>query len=322
MKKSLLILIVLFNFVWVANAQILFEQSVATNIYPDDEPVISASFENPATEGNLLLAFLGARTGGSGHFTQTEGTTGWELLDDAISGGGRLHVYYKFATAEEIDSVSFTTTVNSQYLMILAEFSGVDSIVTQSVVKTLDVAGPIVEFEPIQALANHVVIAAFAARLGDFTEDNEPVWTDNFMEIEHRTANPASPVAGAVAYLTASEDGEVTTEVSWTSKQGDGEVTGGVLFLLAPVTDDTSVLEASKQTFEMFPVPASRELNLRNMNNAERVSIFNITGQEIAKYLVSGTEASIDVSNLATGLYIINVIERDGKRVSKKLIIE
>lgn len=322
MKKTLLVLIVLMNIVWISNAQIVVEQADTTNIFPDDPPVITGRFDEPVTEGNLMLAFLGARTGGSNHFTQTEGTTGWELLDDAISGGGRLHVYYKYATAEENDSVSFTTTVNSQYFMALIEFSGVDSIVTESLVKTLDVAGPIVQFEPIQALENHVVIAAFAARLGDFTEDNDPEWTDGFMEIASRTANPASPVAGAVAYLTATEDGEIAPEVSWVSKQDDGEVTGGVLFLLAPVIDDTSVLESSKHSFEMFPIPASRELNLRNMINAESVSIINITGQVIAKYNVSGANARIDVSDLAKGLYIISVMEQNGNMMSRKLVIE
>jgi hypothetical protein len=162
-----------------------------------------------------------------------------------------------------------------------------------------------------------VVVAALAVRAltlisRDQPADGEPwdvvnqlTWTDDFIMVADTTVHPWGPLTSAVAYKTINSDGEIATEVSWEEQSepyiADHQPTG-MLIILNPAGDPTSVLESRATSFEMFPIPATDRLNIRSSDNVPSVSIVKLTGQIVADYTMSGREVSIDISGLNAGV--------------------
>ncbi|RRJ91827.1 T9SS C-terminal target domain-containing protein [Paenimyroides tangerinum] len=74
--------------------------------------------------------------------------------------------------------------------------------------------------------------------------------------------------------------------------------------------------EFFKENFTIFPNPTSGELNISAVNGLElnEVSIFDLTGRKVKSFQNSST---LDVSNLATGTYVIEIKTNEGRGTSK-----
>lgn len=75
--------------------------------------------------------------------------------------------------------------------------------------------------------------------------------------------------------------------------------------------------------FAAFPNPVNaNQLTIRSANiDDKRVEIFNVLGRQVFNKTFSGTQETFEVSNIASGIYILKVTE--GSRIStQKLIIE
>ena len=68
-------------------------------------------------------------------------------------------------------------------------------------------------------------------------------------------------------------------------------------------TDDNNTIEG----FQMFPNPATNELNISSSNNIDNVTVFNMLGQVVIDQTVGATSQSINVSALQTGAYLLQV---------------
>jgi uncharacterized repeat protein (TIGR01451 family) len=86
-----------------------------------------------------------------------------------------------------------------------------------------------------------------------------------------------------------------------------------------------NVEQAEINSFTLFPVPASDlvTIQLANKNNDElsTVRIFDVSGRFIQLQQFKGNQTSISVSNLNSGIYLIEVIQPDGNKNSKRLIV-
>ena len=80
-------------------------------------------------------------------------------------------------------------------------------------------------------------------------------------------------------------------------------------------------------TISLYPNPATNKVNIAVNDNAYdsiRIQVVNSLGQRLQSTESNGQSTnnfSLDVSNLATGLYFIN-IEADGVKISKKLLVK
>lgn len=86
----------------------------------------------------------------------------------------------------------------------------------------------------------------------------------------------------------------------------------------------TSIDENELQnTFNIYPNPASTylQINTNFQSNNNTVEIFNQTGQIVARENINASNSSIDISNLAAGIYIISLVDNNGNSKRKKLII-
>lgn len=71
--------------------------------------------------------------------------------------------------------------------------------------------------------------------------------------------------------------------------------------------------------FKMFPNPANNELNLSASRNIENVAVFNMLGQKVLEQQVGANSQAINVSNLKTGAYLMQVTA-DGQTGTYKFV--
>jgi hypothetical protein len=85
------------------------------------------------------------------------------------------------------------------------------------------------------------------------------------------------------------------------------------------VAVSTGLDEISKQaaTVEVYPNPASSQVNLRisTESHAYTAKIFDVTGKEIGTYSIKNNVASINTEAYNQGLYICQVIDKDGNLI-------
>ncbi len=71
--------------------------------------------------------------------------------------------------------------------------------------------------------------------------------------------------------------------------------------------------------FSYYPNPANNVINLNAQDNIERVSIYNILGQKVVDQNINATSTQLDVANLTTGTYLMEV-SVDGKSATYKIV--
>jgi len=90
-------------------------------------------------------------------------------------------------------------------------------------------------------------------------------------------------------------------------------------------TVDIKEIDSQDKSITIFPNPSSEFLFIRSNKRVNIISIKNILGKEIvSKKFESDQELfEIDISNLSTGMYIVNVADVHGKNIqSKKVFIK
>ncbi|MEL1245052.1 T9SS type A sorting domain-containing protein [Flavobacterium sp. DGU11] len=79
------------------------------------------------------------------------------------------------------------------------------------------------------------------------------------------------------------------------------------------------VTDVEKNTFTMYPNPASNVLNFASENAIEGIQVYNVMGQKVIDTKPAQNNASVDVSGLTSGVYIVNTTI-NGKQSSARFI--
>lgn len=121
------------------------------------------------------------------------------------------------------------------------------------------------------------------------------------------SAGPYAPEGGTFA---AAFEGE-TTAGDWSLKVCDdaggdtGTIAGFSLEITVPEALSTG--ENNVDEFSMFPNPASNVLNVTAASTISSIKVYNLVGQVVVNQRVNALSDAIDVSNLKTGAYLIQV---------------
>src|SRR5690554_450237 len=114
--------------------------------------------------------------------------------------------------------------------------------------------------------------------------------------------------------ISLSADGK-TVAIGASGNSGNGNAAGHVrVYDISNLSSNDFVLE----NFNIYPNPTSDILNIRLENNLtlEKVTIYNNLGQ-----IVKTTQQStVDVSNLSSGIYFVEVTTNQGKAVKKVIV--
>jgi len=91
------------------------------------------------------------------------------------------------------------------------------------------------------------------------------------------------------------------------------------IYLHKNTTMSSSSFTASK--VKLYPNPTANVLNIEATGDIQRISVYNVLGQEVVNKQSNGTSVSLDVSGLNTGVYVIKTMI-EGNVSSTKFIKE
>ena len=80
-------------------------------------------------------------------------------------------------------------------------------------------------------------------------------------------------------------------------------------------------MELLIESFKVFPNPVVDGNLTITVNNADSYKVINISGVSVQEGLITGKTTNIDLSDLATGSYIVEVKQGD-KTIRESLIVK
>lgn len=84
------------------------------------------------------------------------------------------------------------------------------------------------------------------------------------------------------------------------------------------------VTDKENAFFEIYPVPARDLLNIQliaHSNEITHVQLLDLSGRIIQTSLFKGNKTELDVSSISCGIYFVSIINSNGIKISKKLVI-
>jgi len=94
-----------------------------------------------------------------------------------------------------------------------------------------------------------------------------------------------------------------------------------ITLTVTPVGATASIEDLQKFNFSYAPNPSKDFVRLSAANNIENVEIFNLLGQKLISKDLNSNNETVDISNFAKGVYLMNVTI-DGSKGSFKIIKE
>ncbi len=95
----------------------------------------------------------------------------------------------------------------------------------------------------------------------------------------------------------------------------------------AELCSPAGLQEDQDNTFQVFPNPTSGKFNVTNNGNAEIVSfdVMDAQGRTVKAgrvILAPGASMQIELNSTSNGVYVLRIVDRDGKRSEQRLIIQ
>jgi len=236
--------------------------------------------------------------------------------------------------------ITFNSDGNTSYLILVHGFGGATGNFTLDVTCTPtpppnDMIVNSIDVDEIGFPYTDPSVAMPAAT----TENGNPAGCDltgangvwyNFVSAGDGTANATIVTPGgasSVTFYTAPNENASETDLTLVGQQSNqcGPGTSASIFTLAgqayyvfvlnsgAVTDividgtNLGVSDNAISGFSYYPNPAQGVLNLKSVDNIEQVSLYNLLGQRVMDSQVGAAEASLDVSGLSTGTYLMKV---------------
>ncbi|MEI7596259.1 MAG: T9SS type A sorting domain-containing protein [Bacteroidota bacterium] len=124
--------------------------------------------------------------------------------------------------------------------------------------------------------------------------------------------------SGIVSYLNQTYDYSITLPGTYNVGLVMGCKSSNILFGI--LNFETSINEININEIKLYPNPATDYLNLSLNSNIVAFDLMTMSGQKINSYEAKGNQMTINVSNLAEGVYFIRFINIDGSFIVKKFV--
>ena len=297
------------------NAQIVLEP---VNLSNNDSNTITFKIKpvNGTGSGSHLLKFEGG-TGGPANTELPFTTTGTEWQTITLDFGAGLGTYNKLVLFTDFGDAN--ASVIDTYLVddiaLSASTGGgggsTDEGYCEKVVTHLSIGDALI------ASAIKLTVANSGAKTLKVTiESNDADPVDFILIPGDVTGSPTisaadTSVAGKISVtLTweATPPTDVVFNLLWSKVSTDGNWQLGdapTSFKFAATCSTASVSNNVLASISMYPNPTSSKLNISAVKTIKNVEIYNVLGKKVMNLNVNETSKSIDVSNLATGVYLI-----------------
>ncbi|MFW6290171.1 MAG: T9SS type A sorting domain-containing protein, partial [Mariniphaga sp.] len=165
-------------------------------------------------------------------------------------------------------------------------------------------------------LDNGTLEPAFAAGIENYTATLPQGTTDvPVVSAETSDANAAKTINQATSLKGTETERTATVEV--TSEDSTVTKTYSVVF---SVESGTFINNTGETGIKTYPNPVSDMLTIHSSGMIQSVSIYDLGGKAVKQTMVAGNTATIDVSGLDAGMYLVGVRETSGKMIMNKII--
>lgn len=104
----------------------------------------------------------------------------------------------------------------------------------------------------------------------------------------------------------------------WTGDPNRMVTTDSTVTMVENVWGTTSIFDVKAEfAYSMYPNPANDFLTVANTADVSQVDIYDVTGKMVMTVNVASENVTLNVSDLNTGMYIINVTNERGVQTSK-----
>lgn len=83
----------------------------------------------------------------------------------------------------------------------------------------------------------------------------------------------------------------------------------------------TGIDEIDKADFTIYPIPAKSSVQLNSQNIINEIIVTDASSRIVLKFKPFKTNASIDISQLEDGIYFVQCTFKNGKSLSKKIVV-
>ena len=123
-------------------------------------------------------------------------------------------------------------------------------------------------------------------------------------------------------YADSLHSGEIWSDGSFNLFKTSWSFTGSVALGFYPIVNFTagSIVENDAVTATIFPNPANDVLNFKLNGNASAISILSLDGKVISSQEVNQSNATVNVSNLVSGIYMYQITSANGTVTTNKFV--
>lgn len=84
----------------------------------------------------------------------------------------------------------------------------------------------------------------------------------------------------------------------------------------------TDIFETNTFQFSLFPNPASNSLIIKTSNTEKKyLNIYDVSGRQVLNHEFSTIEANMDIENISSGIYFVEIIYEKGASTKQKLVV-
>ena len=138
----------------------------------------------------------------------------------------------------------------------------------------------------------------------------------------------------SITYIPADfygvEEGSIVSAINMVFNNGTWDAEGKMtpydstmscMDITVPLETNIGIGEnVAQNTFKMYPNPVTHILNITDLENVNRIEIFNTTGQRIQEIDVNNETIQIETENFENGIYFVNFYDEKGVVATQKFI--
>ena len=276
----------------ILNSRFLYEY---TDVHP--YPVQNFTFTN---EGETLRAAWEAPEGGN-----------------AIS----YNVYVNSELVENTTALEYTIPAEENFYAVAIQAVYPNDMTSVSLVKVLDLQPATTLTLSTTSIAfenpddTHILTitnnTAGAVTIEEIAEENTEYLNVEFNETLPYVLEQGSSMNVTISPLT-SDRALVTTKVNIVSSVGIQSVN---------VTVDDSWLNIDENTanFEIYPNPTNDKFVVKG-DNINEVEVYNLCGQKVLSVKTDSQNVNVNMSDFATGVYMVKITDNNGSSTVKKVV--
>lgn len=126
------------------------------------------------------------------------------------------------------------------------------------------------------------------------------------MQVEYDITIPDNAVGGPTRMRILKVASASSTAMFWPSGSCGDYYFGQAEDYTLNVQNSVGIVDLENNNFKLYPNPVANKLNISANKEIKNVVINDITGRQVSSINIKAANASIDLSFLSTGLYIIN----------------